>query len=163
MPCVVRVAGRAAQYILFAILLLASVSKLLSMDSFVTEISRWSVIDERIAPAVAFVVVTVELGLPLAWLVAGRPAALHLAAVGLIFAFTLAYLFESWIAEPPNCACFGKVLAFAQHEASIHAVVWRNAALLALGVFGWVSSPGRSKVAPSRSSGRGELAEPSRA
>lgn len=40
MPCVVRVAGRAAQYILFAILLLASVSKLLSMDSFVTEISR---------------------------------------------------------------------------------------------------------------------------
>jgi hypothetical protein len=117
--------------IVFTTILIAAGFKLLELDHFTRELAAWHIIPSGLAPWLAIVAVSAEISLPLLWLIRPSRSWPTIAAIAMLAMFTIAFSVESAIASPPNCACFGRILAYEQHRSGLAPLLVRNGALIA--------------------------------
>lgn len=106
--------------------------KLLDLSAFAAALRGWTLLPAGWIPILAIVVPLVEVGLCIDWLRA--PTSTHLPwvlAIALI-SFSVAYLLQTALGSPPDCACLGVLSQFVQVRQSLAEVLVRNAVLLAL-------------------------------
>lgn len=121
----------AIQLIVFTTILIAAGFKLIAMDYFTRELAGWHIIPSGLAPWLAILAVSAEISLPLLWLIRPSRSWPTIAAIAMLAMFTIAFSVESAIASPPNCACFGRILAYEQHRSGLAPLLVRNGALIA--------------------------------
>jgi hypothetical protein len=126
-------AARCITHAVFALFLFAAIGKLMDLGHFLAALSDWRLWGPRAAPAVAFLVPTVELWLALAWFAGLHRDHILLGASALLCVFTAAYAAELALrGNPPECACLG---VWEKHFSDLAAgryVILRNSALIVL-------------------------------
>lgn len=102
-------AAQVAAVLVVTVLAIAGVAKLVDLGSFVESIGTWTLIPPLLRPIIAVLAPVSELLLGLL-LIARVPLRLvSFIATGLLSVYSAAYGAHVAFAEPPDCACFGKL------------------------------------------------------
>lgn len=133
--------------LVMAVLLVAGLAKAISPADFADSLVSWVFIPAWAIRPLAVAVPACEIGLALMWILNIHRRWAGLAAMVLLALFTLAYGAHVLWAQPPDCNCLGKILAFEQSRRDTAWVLGRNAVLLLLAVCGVIFGGPRS---PSR-------------
>jgi hypothetical protein len=146
---ITRLAGGFLTDLVMLVLLVAAAMKLSDLTSFVESLETWELLPRRILPWVAFGVPLTELGLGLGWFLRLERRWIPRLALVLLLAFSGLFGAHVALGSPPDCACFGKFLAFKDSVTESTAVIVRNGALLATLVAGMaLSRRSRSGMIP---------------
>jgi type II secretory pathway pseudopilin PulG len=125
-----RTLGIAVAYFGIGTLLFAGMAKAMTFASFVLSLSAWSIIPESMRVWVALAVVVAELSVSLAWLTGLWRSGTTTLAMLLVAVFTAAFAWQVVLGDPPNCECFGRILAFSAERARSPSIILRNVAFL---------------------------------
>ncbi len=115
----------------FAMLLLASLAKLLDISAFAVELRTWSLIPGFLHAPLSLAVPVLEGAAALAWFLGLWRAAALGAATLLVAAFTAMYAAQAVVVGPPSCACFGALVRYEESIESAWLLIGRNVLMLA--------------------------------
>ncbi|MGH7242352.1 MAG: type II secretion system protein [Phycisphaerales bacterium] len=156
-------AGLLLQGAVVAVVLIAGLLKLISIDDFRNSLDTWQLIPRSLRNVVAIGVPAIEILCAGWWFVGGQKRWTSWTCLSLLAAFTGFYAAHVYFLRPPTCNCFSKILAFNQERASSNMIITRNLTLfglLGLGVYLRRGSA-TSRMSPARreqSAGRSSLA-----
>ncbi|MFT7536143.1 MAG: hypothetical protein ACI85K_002097 [Hyphomicrobiaceae bacterium] len=129
--------SRIGPVVLVLAILYAGVAKAIQVDEFQASLASWVFLPEMLRAAVALVVPALEVTVALRWFALGQKRYdFTWAPLLLMSTFTAAYLVHYLLASPPDCACFGKWVAYNDERASGFATMLRNCLLLSCGAMG---------------------------
>lgn len=114
------------------VVFVAGLAKAASPMDFAESLAAWRVIPDSVAGLLVPLVISIEILLPLLWLMNMRSLRSSLAIGGALCVFTGLYLLEAILFEPPRCSCFGLLAEAAVHQGNISGVLLRNSVLIVL-------------------------------
>ena len=106
--------------------------KAVDVPEFASVVGAWKIIPASLVWPISFGVVVAEISISLAWFINLKRALASVAAFLILAFFTIAYLVESYLAEPPDCGCLGAWADFRIAEHAVVTQVTRNGLLMAL-------------------------------
>lgn len=133
-----------------AIILIAAASKAVNVPHFSYQLNTWSLIPRDWTPAVAMMIVNLELAVSLAGLLGLLPRAAPLLAAGMLLLFCLAYAVHVWLGVQVRCACFGQLRLLDSMRQNSAWVIGTNLAMIACLLAGACLQ--RPRAMPDRSS-----------
>lgn len=125
-----------------AALVIAGVAKLSDAAEFERHLSRWKTLPGILLPWISLAVPVSEVLLGGAWLLGLARGFTRLAAIAMLLAFVTALAIEQFVAEAPECRCFGVLDRWLVHSSATRGGVFK-AGLLAglLALSGWLCRP----------------------
>lgn len=132
-PITAGAIGRAAIWIVGVALLLAGAAKLWDLPAFADSLLAWSLLPAWSRGIVSVAVPTSEVLIAGLWVVARlRSPAISWLMLGMLLAFTAAYLAHVQMGVAPQCACFGRIQLFEESRTGAREVIARNLLLCGL-------------------------------
>src|SRR5688572_4684529 len=121
------------------ILGISGILKTLDVGEFRTSLETWSLIPTGLRSMLALYLPSLEIAIALLyWLKLARPKVL-VVAIGMLSIYTCVYIYHLvMVAEPPDCNCLGKLLAYNDVLASSNVIISRNLLLLTMAFGGLV-------------------------
>lgn len=119
----------------------SAVLKLVDLRAFEHSLGSWTLIPELAVPVLTVAIPLVELVAAVAWLLGLLRREAIASLSGLLLAFTALYAGSAWIAEPPDCGCFGFLLRHQRWVDEAWLTIARNVTLLVGLVLGAVLHP----------------------
>ncbi|MBX3321535.1 MAG: hypothetical protein KF757_00955 [Phycisphaeraceae bacterium] len=127
----IRVAKAASVVVIF-ILMIAGVTKLADLQSFAVSVGTWTLVPPLAHPIITVLVPVFELLLGLLLIANISFRVVSSIAIGLLVIYSAIYVAHVAFAEPPDCACFGKLYLFNRMNQDAVSALWRNAVLVLL-------------------------------
>lgn len=124
--------GRALVALVMAVLLLSAIGKLIDLGAFRASLDSWTLIPERLFASITIAVPLMEVMVASAWFVGLHRRAAAWFAAGMIATFTATYATHLVWASPPECNCFGLIVAFERGQVVSQNLFARNAVLLGM-------------------------------
>lgn len=118
--------------IVLAIIGLAGILKLLSLDTFAQSLGTWSLLPGWAMPILTIAVPVFEVGLAVAWFATTRRLAVEVAAFAFLALATAVYAHQSLTSQPPDCGCLGLLQQYEHHLGMANDLLWRNGVLMAV-------------------------------
>lgn len=122
---------------------LAGLWKLIDLPTFTHSLESWTLIPNWTRAIAGATVPPAELLLGSLCLIHYTHRRMYCLLASMVGAFTLIYLLHLWLADTPDCACFGKVLQFENNRIEAMIVVARNilliCAILAVPIFSFLA------------------------
>lgn len=110
-------------------LLLAGIAKAIDLSAFIAALEGWSTVPRTLAAPLGGTVMACELLFAGSWFLNTSRSAAAIASLALVVTFTGALLFESVMAEVPECHCFGEWFRFEAHRNRLQSLMLRNSTI----------------------------------
>lgn len=125
--------------VVYGLLTIAAIGKLVDLQGFRLGLSRWHIVSDRMATALALIVPLIEVLLVVMFVLAPRRCVVHGAALIFLSILTVGYVTEAYFSGQIECNCLGLILAQEAWMSSFWGVLVRNALLMAVLVI-WLAS-----------------------
>ncbi len=117
--------------IVMVILAAAGALKSLDLDSFRASLDGFQFVSFPLRTPIALVLPPLEIMLGGLWILGMARRHVEIMGLGLLAAFTVVLVAHLWLAEPPQCQCFGLIDQFFRQIGDAQRAVWRAGGMLA--------------------------------